>query len=111
MPRNFYRRVEVMFPIEAPELKQRILNEIIPTYLRDNTRARMLQTDGSYTRVQPAAGRSAASLPGRIPGNARRAAEPSQRRQRRGKRRRRTASAHRAALAATVKAAVARRVT
>src|SRR5690606_34435386 len=29
MPRNFYRRVEVMFPVEAPELKQRILHEIL----------------------------------------------------------------------------------
>ncbi|HVW37872.1 MAG TPA: polyphosphate kinase 1, partial [Pirellulales bacterium] len=36
MPRNFYRRVEVMFPIEAPELKQRVLSEIVPAYLRDN---------------------------------------------------------------------------
>ena len=30
MPRNFYRRVEVMFPIESPELKERILHEIMP---------------------------------------------------------------------------------
>ena len=34
MPRNFYRRVEVMFPIEAPELKRRILEEVIPAYLQ-----------------------------------------------------------------------------
>src|SRR5256886_9255711 len=32
MPRNFYRRVEAMFPIEAPELKDRILHEILPAY-------------------------------------------------------------------------------
>ena len=36
MPRNFHRRVEVMFPIEAREPKERILHEIIPSYLRDN---------------------------------------------------------------------------
>ena len=53
MPRNFYRRVEVMFPIEAPELKQRILKEIIPAYLRDNVKARLLRPDGSHVRVQP----------------------------------------------------------
>jgi polyphosphate kinase len=51
MPRNFHRRVEVMVPIEAPELKQRILSEIIPTYLRDNVRARVLLADGSYARA------------------------------------------------------------
>src|SRR6185312_10967771 len=56
MPRNFYRRVEVMFPIEAPELKDRILNEIIPAYLRDNVKSRILQPDGSHLPLQPAEG-------------------------------------------------------
>jgi polyphosphate kinase len=53
MPRNFYRRVEVMFPIETPELKQRILQEIVPAYLRDNVKARILRADGSHYRLQP----------------------------------------------------------
>jgi polyphosphate kinase len=56
MPRNFYRRVEVMFPVESPELKERILHEIIPAYLLDNVKARALQPDGSFIRVQPAEG-------------------------------------------------------
>jgi polyphosphate kinase len=56
MPRNFHRRVEVMFPVEDPSLKRRILKEVIPTYLRDNTRARRLESDGSYTRVRPQPG-------------------------------------------------------
>lgn len=56
MPRNFYRRVEVMYPIEAPELKDRILNEILPAYLRDNVKARLLQPDGSHVPLQPAEG-------------------------------------------------------
>ncbi len=56
MPRNFHRRVEVMFPIEAADLKRRILTEIVPTYRRDNTRARILQSDSSYVRAQPAPG-------------------------------------------------------
>jgi polyphosphate kinase len=53
MPRNFHRRVEVMFPIEAPDLKRRVLKEILPTYLRDNTRTRILQADGKYYRPSP----------------------------------------------------------
>ena len=59
MPRNFHRRVEVMFPIEDPSLKRRILKEVIPTYLRDNTRTRRLESDGSYTRVRPQPGEAA----------------------------------------------------
>ena len=53
MPRNFFRRVEVMFPIEAPDLKQRILEDVIPTYRRDNQRARSLEPDGTYVRLHP----------------------------------------------------------
>ena len=33
MPRNFDRRVEVMFPIEAEDIRWRIVDEIIPVYL------------------------------------------------------------------------------
>lgn len=55
MPRNFERRVEVMFPIESESLKERIVNEIIPLYLRDNQRARVLESTGNYTRARPAA--------------------------------------------------------
>ena len=58
MPRNFYRRVEVMFPIEAQPLKKRILREILPAYLKDNTRARVLQSDSSYRMKEPAPGES-----------------------------------------------------
>ena len=38
MPRNFHRRVEVMFPVEAPDLKRRLLDEVIPILLGDNAR-------------------------------------------------------------------------
>ena len=54
MPRNFHRRVEVMFPIEAPDLKERILTEIVPAYLRDNVRAPA--SDRRYLPPRPAAG-------------------------------------------------------
>ncbi|MEQ8848151.1 polyphosphate kinase 1 [Botrimarina sp.] len=50
MPRNFERRVEVMFPVEQPDLRQRIVREIVPVYLRDNSRSRVLQPSGDYVR-------------------------------------------------------------
>lgn len=56
MPRNFYRRVEVMFPVRAPDLKERILHEIIPAYLSDNVKSRELLPDGTYRRITPAPG-------------------------------------------------------
>jgi polyphosphate kinase len=51
MPRNFERRVEVMFPVEAENLRRRIVDEIIGTYLSDTARTRMLRPDGTYLRV------------------------------------------------------------
>ena len=48
MPRNFFRRVEVMVPVLAPDLVTRILRAIVPVYLADNTRARELRADGSF---------------------------------------------------------------
>jgi polyphosphate kinase len=53
MPRNFFRRIEVMFPIEDPRLKTRIIDEILATVLADTVKARRLRADGSYERVQP----------------------------------------------------------
>jgi polyphosphate kinase len=52
MDRNLSRRVEVVFPIETPELKHRLIHEIIAVCLADNTKARELLPDGSYRRVQ-----------------------------------------------------------
>jgi len=51
MPRNFVRRVEVMFPIDDKALRDRVLGEILATSLADNVKARTLQADGSYRRV------------------------------------------------------------
>ncbi len=55
MPRNFMRRVEVMFPLESADLRQHILEEIVPAYLHDNVRARILQADGHYVRAPQSA--------------------------------------------------------
>jgi polyphosphate kinase len=52
MPRNLNRRVEVFFPVEAPELKQKLIT-ILDAVFRDNHNARRLQPDGTYVRVQP----------------------------------------------------------
>jgi polyphosphate kinase len=52
MPRNFQRRVEVMFPVEDPALRARVLEEILGLGLRDNVKARRLLPDGRYTRVE-----------------------------------------------------------
>jgi polyphosphate kinase len=56
MGRNFLRRIETMFPVEDPLLKNRILDEIIGLHLADNVKARRLQADGSWVRVQPPEG-------------------------------------------------------
>ncbi|MBX6316073.1 MAG: polyphosphate kinase 1, partial [Isosphaeraceae bacterium] len=53
MPRNFRRRVEIMFPIEDPRLKNRIVDGILGVALSDNVKARLLQADGTYRRVPP----------------------------------------------------------
>ncbi|MCS7047166.1 MAG: polyphosphate kinase 1, partial [Gemmataceae bacterium] len=51
MDRNLSRRVEVVFPIETPELKNRLINEVLATCLADNVKARELLPDGGYRRV------------------------------------------------------------
>jgi polyphosphate kinase len=56
LPRNCFRRIEVMFPIEDGVLRERIVREILPLTLADNTKARFLQPDGTYRHAQPAPG-------------------------------------------------------
>ena len=51
MDRNLSRRVEVVFPVEPPELKQRLIQEVLATCLADNVKARELLADGSHRRV------------------------------------------------------------
>jgi polyphosphate kinase len=51
MTRNFVRRIEVLFPIEDPANKQRMLEEVIGTYLADNQKARKLLQDGAWVRA------------------------------------------------------------
>jgi len=55
MDRNLSRRVEVVFPVEQTDLKQRVI-EILKITLADNMKARELLPDGTYQRVKPAEG-------------------------------------------------------
>ena len=55
MPRNFFRRVEIAFPVVDPELARRVAQAVELT-LSDNVRARTLNADGRYSRLSPAPG-------------------------------------------------------
>ncbi len=59
MPRNFYRRIELAFPIETPALRDQIINDVIPAFLNDRVKARELQPDGTYRRLTPEGDRTA----------------------------------------------------
>ncbi|HUL16201.1 MAG TPA: polyphosphate kinase 1 [Terriglobales bacterium] len=50
MQRNLYERVEVLFPLEDPELCRRVYDEILSAYLQDTRKARILTSDGEYAR-------------------------------------------------------------
>ena len=56
MPRNLDRRVEVLFPVLDKGILRRVRDEILPTYMRDNLKTRVLGPDGSWTHVWPAEG-------------------------------------------------------
>lgn len=56
MGRNLDRRVELMFPISDPALADSIKREVLETALKDNVRARVLNPDGTYRRINPGDG-------------------------------------------------------
>ncbi len=51
MPRNFFRRIEAVFPIRSPRHKQRILDEILRLQLSDNVKARVASPTGYAHKV------------------------------------------------------------
>jgi polyphosphate kinase len=53
MERNLDNRVEVVFPIENPEHVQHLRENVLAAYYRDNTRSRIMKSDGKYTRIKP----------------------------------------------------------
>ncbi len=55
MQRNLDRRVEILFPIDSPNLRDAIIQDILALQLQDNVQARRLLPDGRYERLSPAA--------------------------------------------------------
>jgi len=53
MDRNLNRRVEVVFPVENPEHIKYLRDDVLAAYFLDNTRARIMKSDGTYTRLHP----------------------------------------------------------
>ncbi|MGB0421658.1 MAG: polyphosphate kinase 1 [Limisphaerales bacterium] len=56
MPRNFFKRIEVVFPIEDGILRDRLIEEVLAFNLRDNQKARIMQSDGTYVLPSHEAG-------------------------------------------------------
>ena len=62
MDRNFFRRIELCFPVQDSKLKRRVIGEGLKPYLRDNVQAWEMDEDGGYTRKRPARGSRAVRL-------------------------------------------------
>jgi len=52
MGRNLDRRVEVLFPIDDPRLRDALRDDILMVHLRDTAKSRRLNGDGTYQRVK-----------------------------------------------------------
>jgi polyphosphate kinase len=52
MPRNLYRRVETLFPVDDEVIMRSIRDEILFVHLKDNVKARKMLPDGSYQPVK-----------------------------------------------------------
>ena len=53
MTRNLDGRVEVLFPIESPSVKDLLIKNALKIHLRDNVKARQLTSAGTYKRLSP----------------------------------------------------------
>ena len=53
MPRNFFRRIESVFPIVDGNLRERVISELLGLPIADNRRARMLLPNGNYRLASP----------------------------------------------------------
>ncbi len=50
MDRNFFRRIELAFPVLDPALKARVVREGLEAYLEDSAQSWIMDADGGYTR-------------------------------------------------------------
>jgi len=62
MPRNLDRRVEVLFPLEDPDLIRQVKDQILGAYMADNVKAREMGSDGTYIRRRTRRGSNAVSV-------------------------------------------------
>ncbi|HPI38658.1 MAG TPA: polyphosphate kinase 1, partial [Ignavibacteriaceae bacterium] len=53
MQRNLDRRVEISWPVDDPRIKDHLVNTVLNIYLKDNVKARELNSDMSYTTLKP----------------------------------------------------------
>jgi polyphosphate kinase len=53
MPRNINRRVEVLFPVRDIRLIRYLRDDVLPAYMADNVKARLMNEDGSFTHLHP----------------------------------------------------------
>ena len=74
MPRNLDRRVELLFPVENPACRRKVLDALDAVF-QDNVKSRRLQSDGSYKRRRPAKGEEAFRSQLRLYETARRAVD------------------------------------
>ena len=56
MARNLDRRVEVVVPVLDPNLKSYLKDTVLAAYLRDNVKARVMNSDGSYVQPEMSSG-------------------------------------------------------
>jgi polyphosphate kinase len=56
MDRNFFRRIEVCFPILDAKLKKRVIEEGLKMYMQDNCQAWEMDADGHYRCKSPRRG-------------------------------------------------------
>jgi polyphosphate kinase len=58
MDRNFFRRIELAFPVLDPVLKARVINEGLKAYLDDASQAWTMSSDGAYDAPPPRRGKA-----------------------------------------------------
>ncbi len=58
MPRNFFSRLEIAFPVQDALLRKYLIEFLIPTYLNDNVKARELTPQGTWKKRPTRAGKA-----------------------------------------------------
>ena len=66
MDRNFFRRIEVCFPVLDRKLRKRVIQEGLKSYLEDNVQAWEMDADGKYHRRDPGKNKPHAAQPALI---------------------------------------------